>query len=398
MADDPSDRDERPKYTRYRSRPRLLDRLRDPGSPELDGLRGLRDDVARQARRPRDDGAQHDRDAGWAGGGGWRPRRRGRGARGGRPWTPRRVIKTVLLAIAGWLALSFVLFMVSAQIETSKSSSAADRALDGAGPLPFAANNVLVLGSDARPKGSKEAGANVVGQPSRSDTIMLIRTGGGANQRLSIPRDTVVDIPGHGPDKINAAYAIGGPALAITTVKQFLGVEVNHLVEVNFDNFPKFIDALGGVNVDLPGCVKANLDGNDQNGGTTLRLHKGSNHLDGKHALGLARVRKNACNPAEDDRDRAARQQLILNAIKHQLISPFTFFRLPWVAWNAPKAIRTDMGGPSLLALFAAIELGGSPKPQVLKASGSTTTPGGGSGLVVSAADKKAAVDKFLGR
>jgi anionic cell wall polymer biosynthesis LytR-Cps2A-Psr (LCP) family protein len=109
-------------------------------------------------------------------------------------------------------------------------------------------------------------------------------------------------------------------------------------------------------------------------------------------------VRKNSCNPAEDDRDRAKRQQLILNAIKHRLVSPVTFFRLPWVAWNAPKAIRTDMAGPTLLALFSAIEFGGSPAPEVLKASGSATTPGGGSGLVVSDADKQAAVDKFLGR
>ncbi len=106
---------------------------------------------------------------------------------------------------------------------------------------------MLVLGSDARPKGTKEAGANLIGSPSRSDSIMLMRVGGGKNATLSIPRDTVVDIPGHGRNKINAAYALGGPSLAIETVESYLGIKVNHLVEVNFENFPQLIDSLGGV-------------------------------------------------------------------------------------------------------------------------------------------------------
>src|SRR5205807_432626 len=138
---------------------------------------------------------------------------------------------------------------------------------------------------------------------SRSDTLMLIRTGGFKSARLSIPRDTVVNIPGHGEDKINAAYAIGGPALTITTVKRYLGIDINHVVEVDFDNFPKFINALGGIDVTLPHCVHAQLDGGDKAGGTTLNLHAGTNHLDGHHALGLSRVRKNSCRPGETDID-----------------------------------------------------------------------------------------------
>src|SRR3954451_5513496 len=122
---------------------------------------------------------------------------------------------------------------------------------------------------------------------------MLVRAGGFKSSRLSIPRDTVVDIPGHGQDKINAALAIGGPALTITTVKRYLGIEINHVAEVNFDNFPDFIDALGGVNVQLEGCVRAKLDGGDQDGGTTINLKKRTSHINGKQALGLARVRKN---------------------------------------------------------------------------------------------------------
>ncbi len=128
-----------------------------------------------------------------------------------------------------------------------------------------------MLGSDARPKGSQGAGRATSGQPARSDSILLMRVGGGKNARLSIPRDTVVDIPGHGPNKINAAYAFGGPALAVQTIEQYLGIQVNHLVEVNFDNFPQLIDALGGITY-KGGCVVSKINGGFKNGGYTLRL------------------------------------------------------------------------------------------------------------------------------
>ena len=362
-----SDDRERPQYTLYRSRRSPLEKFRRGSEPEFRGVKGVREE-----------------------------RRRRLGDRFRKPWTVGRVIKYIAFAIAGWLALSLVLFLVSAQIEQGKLPDSANKALDSAGPMPFVPNNILVIGSDARPKGTHEGGASVVGEPSRSDTLMLVRAGGFKSSRVSIPRDTVVDIPGHGQDKINAALAIGGPALTITTVKRYLGIEINHVAEVNFDNFPDFIDALGGVDVQLEGCVRAKLDGGDGQGGTTINLHKGTNHLDGHHALGLARVRKNDCNAAEDDIDRTERQQRILNAIKGKLIGPATFFRLPWVSWTAPKAIRTDMNGPTLLGLFAAIEAGGSPAPRVLKPSGFATTPGGGSGLVVSDDEKRAAVKRFL--
>ncbi|TML25859.1 MAG: LytR family transcriptional regulator [Actinobacteria bacterium] len=377
--DDPSRRGERPRYTVYRSRPRVLDALRRGHEPDLRDLGPLREERAR--RRPR-------------------LRRK--------PWTWQRVVKYVLVAIAGWLALSLFLFLVSAQVEQQSVSDAADRALDGAGPMPVSANTILVIGSDARPRGTHERGANVVGQPSRSDTLMLIRAGGFKSARLSIPRDTVVDIPGHGQDKINAAYAIGGTALTITTVKRYLGIHINHVVEVNFVDFPQFINSLGGVNVDLPGLprsvnrcpdsvvLRAKLDGGDGAGGTTLNLHAGSNHLDGHHALGLSRVRVNKCDPAENDLDRARRQQLVLSAIKHSLLSVSTFFRLPWVSWTAPKAIRSDMSGPTLLGLFSAMGTSGSPAPRVLKPSGTVTTPGGGVGLQVDPDEKRSEVSRFL--
>src|SRR5437588_10036465 len=94
-------------------------------------------------------------------------------------------------------------------------------------------DTVLILGTDQRPSGSKEPGANTRDAGSRSDTIMLWRIGGGVSRRLSIPRDTETQIPGHGTTKLNAAYAYGGPALTLRTVEQFTGVKINHVIGVN---------------------------------------------------------------------------------------------------------------------------------------------------------------------
>ncbi|HYV15074.1 MAG TPA: LCP family protein [Conexibacter sp.] len=380
MADDRDDvsrRGESQRYTLYRSKPRgLRERLRgeDAGLDELrpggDGRQGPPRRRLRSGGDPRVP----------------RPRRR---------ITPRRVLLWLVLAAVGWLALSLVLFLLSAQIERGKVSAEAKAALTGAGYPLTSANTILILGSDARPAGSKEPGANP-GGPSRSDTIMLWRVGGGHNARLSIPRDTVVDIPGHGQQKINAAYAFGGASLAIRTVSQYLGIPINHLMEVDFTHFPQLIDALGGVDVKT-GRVCSEINGGRRNGGVTLRLPAGTNHLNGTQALALARTRKNDCNPAEDDLTRARRQQQLLSAMKSALISPGAFVRLPWISWDAPKAMRTDMGGPTLLGVFAASALGGSPPVHVLKPSGFVTLPDGGSALVVSDAEKQSAVRQFLG-
>jgi LCP family protein required for cell wall assembly len=361
-------------YTRYRSRPRgLRERLRGEDA-------GLDDLQPHEAPR----------------GGRGRERRRRLAPRRAAPGriTPRRVLKWLALAIGAWLALSLVLFLLSAQIQKGKISDEARAALSSAGFPLTSPNTILILGSDARPEGSKEPGANP-GGPSRSDTIMLWRVGGGHGARLSIPRDTVVEIPGHGRQKINAAYACGGAALSIRTIEAYLGTPINHLIEVDFENFPKLIDALGGVDVKT-GRVCSEINGGRRNGGVTLKLPAGENHLTGRQALALARTRKNSCNLAEDDLTRAKRQQQILSAMKGRLFAPTTFLRLPWVSWYTPKTLRTDMGGPTLLGFFAAAGTGGSPPVKVLRPSGFETLPDGGSGLVVSDADKQAAVRSFL--
>ncbi len=351
--------EEKPKYTRYRSRPKLFGKRSDGPRDGLDDLRG----------------------------GHARPEQAGKRSLGER-FTFWRVLGYVVLAAVGWLLISLLLFLISAQVQRQKVNDAVGSTLSDSGFPLTSPNTILVLGSDARQKGTKEPGANV-GGPSRSDTILLMRVGGGHSARLSIPRDTFADIPGHGNDKINAAYAYGGPGLAVKTVEGFLGLKVNHLIEVNFENFPSFIDSLGGINY-TGGCVISRINGGSRNGGYTLRLRPGTNHLDGKQALALARTRKNECNRAESDLSRARRQQKILGAIRSRLLSPATFARLPFVSWQAPKAVRSDMAGPDLLGLFGAIATGGSPATHVLKGVPE------GNGLRVSDAVKRREVQRFL--
>ena len=373
-----ADEDDRP-YTTYKARPRFLQGRDDDG---LDPRADDRPEYEVHGRRRRLDPR------------GWFSRRRGSAAPR-RRLSVGRILRFVAFAAAAWVLVSAILFLISAQIQESKISDAAERQLSSGGFTLTSANTVLMLGSDARPKGSKEAGANFIGSPSRSDSILLMRVGGGANATLSIPRDTVVDIPGHGRNKINAAYALGGPSLAIKTVENYLDIEVNHLVEVNFENFPQLIDSLGGVTY-KGGCVVSKINGGTRNGGYTLRLKKGEHEINGKQALALARTRKNECAPNENDLTRARRQQEVLSALRDKVISFETFVRLPWVSWAAPRAVQSDMAGPSLLGLVGGEVIGGKAQPRVLKPSGDVTLPDGGAGLEVDDAEKRSAVARFL--
>jgi LCP family protein required for cell wall assembly len=366
--------DDRPQYTKYRSRPRLPWERDD----ELASGEPREDDAPKRRRR-------------WP----FRPRRREREPGRRRRLTVGRVVGYLAMAVTAWLLVSLIVFLISAQIQSSKISDEASARLSGGGFPLTTPNTILVLGSDARTEANAEPGAHTIGQPSRSDSIMLLRVGGGANAQLSILRDTVVDIPGHGQNKINAAYAFGGPELAIQTVEEYLGVDINHLVEVNFENFPALIDSLGGI--DYTGkCVVSKINGGKRNGGYTLRLRAGTHELSGEQALALARTRKNECRPQEDDQDRAQRQQAILGGIKDKVVSFETFIRLPWVSWAAPQAVRSDMSGPTLLGLVGAELGGGDAKRYLLEPTGNVTLPDGGAGLTVDDAAKQQAVEKFM--
>jgi len=375
------EQDPPPRYTRYRTRPRLL-----PGGG---GERSGREESAGKREGGRRRGRRREREALTPG--------RSRAQRVGDWWrrlTLKRAVLALLALVVAWLALSLVLFLISSHFERTSPPSNVAAVLDPAGFPLTSVNDILVLGSDRRPKGSKEPGANTSG-PSRSDSILLLRIGGGHDARLSIPRDTVIDIPGHGEQKINAAYAFGGAALSISTIKSYLDVPINHLVEVNFEDFPQLIDAMGGVDY-TGGCIVSRVDGGFANGGFTLRLAKGTHHIDGKQALALARTRENLCHPDETDLQREEHQQALFTDMKNRLLSPSSFLRLPLIAWNAPPAIISDMSGPTLLGLFGALAVSGTPPTRVLKPSGAVTLPDGELGLRVSEAERRAAVARFM--
>jgi LCP family protein required for cell wall assembly len=367
-----------PQYTRYRAGRSVLphpagDKTRSAGGPLLGG--GSRGGTPRTPR----DGT---RDSS-----GWRrfvPRR----------LTRKRFVLGMLALVCGWLLLSLVLFLVSSQFERTSLPSNVASVLDPAGFPLTSANNILVIGSDRRQKDSKEPGAETTGF-GRSDTIMLIRTGGGHAARLSVPRDTVVEIPGHGLQKINAAHEYGGPAESVSVIEHWLGIPINHVVEVNFENFPQLIDAMGGVSY-TGGCIVSKLDGGSANGGFTLRLPAGTHRLDGKEALALSRTRENLCAPNETDIQREEHQQALFTDMKSQLLSPSSFLRLPWIAWHAPPAIISDMSGVELLGMFGALALTGTPPTHVLKPTGQIALPTGEEGLTVAEGAKRADVARFL--
>ena len=347
-----------PEYKVYRSRRARPGRLR--GGADLEGLR----------------------------------QRLGRRRPGGPPSTPRditagRVVKWIVLAAVGWVLLSLLLFMLSAQLQESVSDKA-DASLSSGGSL-LTGSTILVLGSDER---TGESLDKTQAGPARADSIMLVHAAFGSVRKLSIPRDAYAQIPGHGGGKINGAYAIGGPALMIETVEDFIGndLEVNHLIEIDFENFPALIDSLGGIDVTAKEKICSPPFDNFWKG---LTFPKGENRLDGAKALGFARIRKNNCAPNETDIDRAERQQEVLSGIRGSLVSPATFIRLPLVSWRAPRALKSDLRGPGLMALFTDLASGGTGDNTVLEPSCLSCGPGGS--LMVSDGAKADAVQKLSG-
>ena len=411
----PDDGEQRPSgppdYKVYRSRKSFLSRLR---SPDLSGLRDRAKLPGKRPKRRPEDGRGSDR-------------RRGKPRSG---VTPRRVFKWIGLAALGWILLSLVAFGVSAQIQSFKLSGEAKDALHGNPFLLPSAQTILVLGTDARPPGTEDGAAaseQCFEQQSkgekphgdcfdgefRADTLMLIRAGGGAFRKLSIPRDVYAEIPGEAPQKINGAFAFGGAALQIKTIEQFLGIQIDHVAIVDFTGFEDLIDAVGGVTVDVPVKLCADISGGagGGQGGQTLRLHKGENTLNGEDALVYSRIRKPSECPGTgasaftlgyDDLDRAKAQQAVINGIKGRLTDPlrlpYNFIHGPIIGWDAPKAFVSDMGFFTMPQLVLAAGIGGSGDTEVLcgDLAKSDCGLGPGGSIEVPEEVRRKAVKKFL--
>ncbi|MBA3739070.1 MAG: LCP family protein [Actinobacteria bacterium] len=173
---------------------------------------------------------------------------------------------------------------------------------------PGKPQTVLLLGSDKRPRDARDGGA---GMGARSDTIILVRLDPEreATALMSLPRDLKVQIPGHGTDKINAAYELGGAKLTLDTVKQLTGLPINHVINVDFQGFKKAVDAIG--------CVYLDIDRryyNDSPGFAYIDVNRGYQKLCGEEALEYARFRHE-----DTDLIRGARQQDLLRETKQQV-------------------------------------------------------------------------------
>jgi LCP family protein required for cell wall assembly len=397
-----------PDYKVYRSRRGLLSRFR---KPDLSSLR------ERDWRVPKLPGLP-------------RGPERERGPKRERPWL-RRGLKWVGLAALGWILLSFLAFAVSAQLQAFKLSGEAKSALHGNPFLLFSPQTILVLGTDARPPDTEEPGAphkkKCFEQQShgdaphdgceageyRADTLMLIRAGGGAFRKLSIPRDSYAEIPEQSPQKINAAYAFGGAKAEIEAVEDFLDIEVDHVAIVDFTGFEDLIDAVGGVVVDVPHKLCADISGGagGGQGGGTVRLGKGENTLDGEKALIYSRIREPSPCPGPgpsayslgyDDFDRQKAQQAVISGIKGRLTDPlripYNFVKGPIIGWDAPKAFVSDMGFLTMPQLILAAAIGGDSKADVLcQGANSGCEPGPDGSIEVPDSERRRAVKKLLG-
>ncbi|GAA1273140.1 LCP family protein [Pseudonocardia aurantiaca] len=180
-------------------------------------------------------------------------------------------------------------------------------------PADTEALTFLLVGTDSRsaePTTGEAAEPGVDAGSQRSDVLMLAkfdpqRTGASV---VSIPRDSWVDIPGHGQNKINAAYAFGGPPLLIQTVEQLTGVRVDHFAVIDFAGFQSMVDAVGGIDVRVAGATSNN----------GVEFHQGLNHLDGAAALAYVRQRYDL---PRGDIDRAQRQQNAMRALLSKAVS-----------------------------------------------------------------------------
>jgi len=249
-------------------------------------------------------------------------------------------IPVLVLLFAFWLYLGYRAF----SDEVAKANKRIDKrtraALTPTGNILRNPQISLVMGSDSRGQ-SATAGA-------RADSILLVRTDPSHHliSMLSIPRDLYVPIPGHGTNKINAAFAFGGPPLLIRTVNKLTSLKVNHVVLVDFNGFRKLIDDLGGITIVNPTKIVSseNFDGHGWQCG------KGPIHLDGRRALAYARIR-HTTNAADTDISRTERQQRVLQALMHELIKPSSLLHLPSVGRSVVKPLATDLSANELLGM-----------------------------------------------
>ena len=277
-------------------------------------------------------------------------------------WTWRRWILVVILGLIAF----FAIWGVAGYLSVSSGVSNANKRLPknvrpvltpDKGFLFSSSTTILLLGTDhATGKGSTGRA-----QDQHSDSMTILHTDPGRHRLvyLSIPRDLQTNVPGVGEQKINAAMQFGGPKLAVQTIDALLGrgLPINHVVIVDFNQFEKLIDAVGGITVNVPENILSNrFDCPYKTQQRCLqwkgwRFHKGPTHMTGHQALIFSRVRENQLDGSFTDFNRQRDQQLVEQATLSKLSSPSLFFSLPFSGSSLLKPIATDLSTWQLMGL-----------------------------------------------
>lgn len=207
--------------------------------------------------------------------------------------------------------------------------------------MPFSGKqNILIMGVDSNGSESDPF------KGTRTDTILLISIDkfGKSVNAVSIPRDSKVYIAdGHGVDKINAAHAFGGPELTIKTIQHTFGVNINHYLIINFAGVKDFVNALGGVPVN----VEKRMHYTDRSGGLYINLSPGYQVLNAEQAEGYLRFRHDAIG----DIGRMRRQQWFVRGVVEKLKTPDVIAKIPAIIQAMSKNVRTDMNVYELAGL-----------------------------------------------
>ena len=286
-------------------------------------------------------------------------------AKGPANWRRRILIGVVLLFVLliVWAVASYLALRSGANAANKRLPQSAKAALvPQSGLILSHPSTTLLLGTDHSTRIKERTGFQ------RSDSIMLLRTdpGKGRLNFLSIPRDLRVDVPGHGFDKINVAYQLGGPSLAIRTVRRFTDIEVNHVVVVDFDAFIKVIDKVGGVDINVPAPILSNkFDCPFKTQARCdrwqgWRFAKGTQHMNGRRARVYSRIRENKLDPSDSDITRTERQQEVIQALLSKLTSPGVLVKLPFIGDDIMRPLTTDLSAGQLIQIAAVKKRSGS--------------------------------------
>ena len=291
--------------------------------------------------------------------------RPGRGGDGARPerqprtrrprWGRRIGLAVLLLVVLSivWVVASYLAFRTGVAEANDRLPQDVEAGLAAQDGLVLTDPTLLVLLGTDGDRSEARADAR------RSDSILLVRTDPARHRiaYLSIPRDLRVEIPGYGSNKINAAFQLGGPALALRTIRSLTGLQANHVALVDFDDFRSVIDALGGITVDVPEPILSNrfdcpysTDARCQQW-PGWRFEAGEHELDGRRALIYSRIRENQLDPAQNDLSRGGRQQEVVEAMADEIVSARTFLRLPFIGDELVRPLTTDLSAGELLQL-----------------------------------------------